>query len=274
MSKTNASSDTAAEKILKRISDGAKASAAASAFGPMSEGSAHASELPPLTPSFGSTPPNPPTDHSGGGNGGGGRDGHGGGKGFLSRFSADSGFSRVLSVLGILLLLYGWMTFSNHMSSKSRDDSQSSEIKELAMAKEKLKFALEQAEIQKKIDMLKTPTKQTADQGLVTAHVFNCQTQDDLNKGFQTAGVQTFSSSFMVPQQCALVEITGNVTRVEGYNYSLAYPDKDNPGQWFSCGPNGIVKECVSWINTVRSDSRYEDKRLRVVVGGSLKIFQ
>jgi hypothetical protein len=264
------------ELLERMMRNGIQASASSTApTPPLTTGATHViPAVAPLNPQLGGPqPPAPPSGSSGGGGNGGGFS-----RSWLNKMPKGTNSDILKLVLGILLLI-GVLKISNHLSEINRDSADSHALKEIVLDAKQTEVSLKKAEAELLIAQAQAKTKAIKEgkavmQDLLTANTFFCPVLEEVEQGFESAQVQVFSESFSIPQHCALVEITGRVTRVEGYDFSLEYPDIQNPGNVFACGPDKQVKDCVSWLNTIRSDSRYMDKRVRAIVSGSIKIYQ
>jgi hypothetical protein len=271
--------DSATRELLERMRmNGTRASASSTAPTPSSaSGAVHSTPaLTPLNPQLGGPqqPPLPPAGSSGGGNGG----SNGSGRSWLDRLPKGNQLDMFKFILGVLLLI-GVLKIGNYFSEINRESADSHAVKEMAMDSKQVDINLKKAQAELVIAKAQAETKAIKEgkavaQELVTAQTFSCTTREEVEQGFKSAQLQIFSESFSIPQQCALIQISGRVTRVEGYDFSFEYPDIQNPGNVFSCGPDKQVKDCDLWLNTIHSDSRYMDKRVRAIVKGSVKIFQ
>lgn len=269
--------DSATQELLSRYRNiGTRASASSTApTPPLTTGATHVTPaVAPLNPQLGGPqPPAPPSGSSGGGGNGGGFS-----RSWLNKMPKGVSLNILKFILGVLLLI-GVLKVSNHLSEINRDSADSHALKEIVLDAKQTEVSLKKAEAELLIAQAQAKTKaikegKVVTQDLLTANTFSCMTREEVEQGFKSAHLQVFSESFTVPQQCALVEITGRVTRIEGYDFSFEYPDIQVPGNIFSCGPDKQVKDCVSWLNTIRSDSRYMDKRVRAIVSGSVEIYQ
>lgn len=109
------------------------------------------------------------------------------------------------------------------------------------------------------------PQKSLPKDSVTLAVTFDCKQGDGSHQ------VQTFSSAFGAGSGCMLVEASFLVNRVEGKNFVIEVPTRDNPATSYKCV---VAAECARFLNTLNSAQEFPDKRFRVIVqnGGFINI--
>lgn len=138
---------------------------------------------------------------------------------------------------------------------------------------EKAKIEVDAKRIDNEERRARIPSQATPQKvAMQPAEAHDCGDSKELANVFATTSTQVFQSSFSVPFGCLWAEVDFVVKRIDGKNFVIELPSPNDSNRSYQC--NG-TQECVTFLNSLKSSSRFQDKRVRIILkpDGQLNIY-